>query len=166
MPTRSLAMATLIALAPALAHADPGPATTTTAPGDTPTQAAAAHARRVELASIDAESHAATALYVASTALVVAGVAVGVRAIQSAFSCSFGSWGPGASGCGSESSRVGTWIAASVVLGLGVLALPIAIGLDVDSGSRRGRLESRATIDRVQLTPTEGGAYLSLGGRF
>lgn len=159
MPTRSLALAMLIALVPALAHAHPCPRTDDTS---TLTPAATEDARRLELASIDSESHSATALYVASLSLVLTGIGIGAGATGASVRC-IGSWSP----CSSGEWAPVLAITSSALLVLGVIALPIAIGLDVDSGSRRGGWQSRAvTIDTVQLGPTEGGAFVSLVGRF
>ncbi len=47
------------------------------------------------------------------------------------------------------------------LFGLGILALPFAIGLDVDSGSRRGGL-----LERVRARFSVGPGGLMLSGSF
>lgn len=188
-----ISLATLVTFASALAHAQqradtavpdaPGPAgdpSTHDAPaGDAPAdeasaegasaltsaQVAAEKARLLELASIDSESRAATALYVTSLSLTVTALAIGIPTAAAGISC-IGAWSSPCSRDG-ESTRLAASLSSYVLLGLGVIALPIAIGLDVDSGSRRGGWEARAVaIDSVRLAPTEGGAYVAIDGRF
>jgi hypothetical protein len=103
-----------------------------------------------ELDSIDAESTAATVLYVTGTIVMLtgAGIAIGGAVAQSS---------PFIHGADDHET-----ISAGIGIGaVGLLALGLAIGLDVDSGSRR-----RAHATRVALAPSVGGATLSVSGTF
>jgi hypothetical protein len=105
------------------------------------------------LSSINTESDWATALYVTSVSSMLVGAAVVVPTFFTALGCF---------DCrGDRVTVVNVVLAASfVTFAAGLLALPFAIALDVDSGSRRGGV-SRTT---VRLVPTALG--LSLEGTF
>jgi hypothetical protein len=103
-----------------------------------------------ERASIEREASIASALYVVSA------VGLGVSAVlelTAVFMVLEGSpessWGPGSGGL-----KTFELLAAvgGVVGGIGIIALPIAIGLHVDSHSRRDALE-RGTCTRLSITP-------------
>lgn len=119
-------------------------------------------AERAELTAIDAEAHTARDIYLASLGLGVAGAGI---AGLSAFGF-IGSFSPsnGASIFGLIGSIVGAGLA-----GLAILLLPFAIGLDVDSGSRRTGFGARvhqahARRAAVQLTggPADVGAGIAI----
>ncbi len=98
-----------------------------------------------ELDSIDTESTWATALYIASATSFTGGIVLALA-------------GLGAAGHGDP---MGPLVAAGVFGGLSVLLLPFAIGLDVDSGSRRRGLAGEVRA-RLSLGPTG----LTLSGYF
>jgi hypothetical protein len=111
-----------------------------------------------ERASIDLESNIATALYVQaaiglglSAVLEVAALIVLMTNAPDPF------FSPGSGGL--KTFEVLGAI-GGVIGGIGVLALPIAIGLHVDSHSRRDALD-RSACTRLYLTP--GGLVLSGG---
>jgi len=111
---------------------------------------------RDELASIDAESDAATGLYVTSLALAGVGVASGLVAVGAIFGSAF-------DGDALTVLALSSLISVSA-FGLSVLALIPAIALDVDSGSRRDGL-ARRTV-RVSASPTNGGGMAGVSGTF
>lgn len=115
-----------------------------------------------ELASIDAESHAATALYVLSPVLLGASVGLVVAAYAVNPICiSF------TGGCSGDPAAAAAFGATGVVaLGLSALSLGLAIGLDVDSGSRRDGLRMRQASARLGIGAAAGGASLVLAGSF
>lgn len=110
-------------------------------------------------ASIDSESAAATGLYIGAVIAHLGGLVAAPMVFMMSFvacsmedppSCAQG-WEYGA-------------LAASIVSGLGAVALGLAIGLDVDSGVRRRRLARRATDAEVSLRI--GPTSAALVGRF
>ncbi len=118
---------------------------------------------QAELDSINTEADWATALYVAGPILFAISGFGGVLL-----------WGGGelARGEGCDNGvylRAGA-IACFIASGIGLVSFFVAIGLDVDSGSRRGALEERRPegleLTSFDIAPTEGGAALQLGGRF
>lgn len=119
---------------------------------------------QAELASINAESKAAKILYFFPLA-VPPGVMVILSGLYVAHSPS------GGFGLGGDDPDAGLamMIAGGVVCLAGLVSFVTAIGLDVDSGSRRGAFEARrprAELTSVSVAPTQGGALLQLGGRF
>lgn len=113
------------------------------------------------LRSIDVESHWAKGLYIASVASLVSGAAMAVVSfawwLGSGLSAIFTHDGYDDPFAGPEALAV----SAAIVGGFGLLTLPIAIGLDVDSGLRRDGL-ARDFSARVSVSP--GG--LGLTGTF
>ena len=121
---------------------------------------------QAELDSINAGSTAATVLYVAGPSLFLVGAGLGLLAFSKAFGCEFTACGPGEQ----EAAVAGMFVSFAFSF-VGLVSFFVGVGLDVDSGSRRGALERRAVREGVELTslniaPTEGGAALQLGGRF
>lgn len=115
-----------------------------------------------ELASIDAESHAATGLYVTmSVLLATAGALAAAGYAANPLCISF------SGGCGGDpEAATALTISSGAMAGLAVLALGVAIGLDVDSGARRGAWQGRNATARVGLSGLPGGAALTVGGTF
>lgn len=109
-----------------------------------------------ELASIDAESTAATVLYVGGVVLHVGGLAGAIGLGIGTFCISFGG------SCPDYSAGIAALFGVS---GLGLAMIATGIGLDVDSGVRRRRLARRSELS-WGIAPTEGGAALSLSGSF
>lgn len=112
-----------------------------------------------ELSSINGESCAATTLYISGAVLLGAGGPfVLVAALAVSINHAFGSSDDG------TMAVLGLTAGASI---LGAVLLGVAIGLDVDSGSRRGALERRQhTKLSVGAAPTPGGFAIALSGDF
>lgn len=105
--------------------------------------------RAAELASIDAESHAATGLYATALTLHLGGLAVGVIGSIAGF-CIFS--------CSDAQRTARDWgVGGFIVAGVGLLAFIPAIVLDVDSGRRRAR---QAAERRVAFSIGAGGVGL------
>jgi hypothetical protein len=105
-----------------------------------------------ELRSIDAESAWATGLYVAAPVLFATGALIGALVMSSGLGGGFGIL-PGG-GYGARSSGDGLASVALALVALAPIALGIAIGLDVDSGARRGRWQrARGVIATAAVTP-------------
>ena len=111
---------------------------------------------RSSLSSIDSESTAATVLYVTGT--ILGGLGAGSAAIGLAV-------GPGESGFGGLAYFLVGGLSAS----LGIVTTLVAIGLDVDSASRRSGWRRRYTEGpRVAplVAPSTSGLVLGLSGSF
>ena len=113
-------------------------------------------ADQAELSSIDGESTAATVLYVTGVVSQVLGVGVGGLGFIGALL----GGGPGA---------LAMAIGGLVGVAVGFVAIGVAIGLDVDSGSRRRGLRRRQQ-EGLRATPyaapTNDGFSLGLAGTF
>lgn len=123
---------------------------------------------QAELDSINAESTTATVLYVIGPILFVGGGTAGLL-LATAIACE----SSGRSWCffgGDRPESHAGAIVGGLISAIGLVAFVTAIGLDIDSGSRRAALEARrpegVELTSVTITPTEGGAALQLGGRF
>lgn len=114
------------------------------------------------LASIDDESRAALGLYVTSAVLAVGGATS--LALSFGYFGGFAGGGCPPPGCGprDRAAGFGFFIAGVTAIPLAAVLLAIAIGLDVDSGSRRGALSTR----RVALAAGPGEVGLGLVLRF
>lgn len=113
-----------------------------------------------ELASIDAQSTAATVLYVTSVTLHVAGIATIVGTGIAGFCID---WGGGSCASARDLGTNGA-IIGSVIAGVGLVGLFVAIGLDVGSGRRRR--EHQAGHATLSIAPSDGGATISFAGTF
>lgn len=120
---------------------------------------------RAELASIDHLSTLATAGYVTSIAVHIAGLGMMVGGSIGGFCINWG---------GSCPDRTGWNILIGVggaMAGVGLIGLFVSMGVDGMSGRRRNAWRTRyglgplADVD-VALAPTEGGASLALSGSF
>lgn len=108
------------------------------------------------LASINTESRWATGLYVASVVGMVGGLTSELFAVVAWFDCVGEEFRVDApSSCGVAG---GLAVTGAVLGAVGVVLLPIAIGLDVDSHSRRDGLTRGATA-RISVGP--GGLLVS-----
>lgn len=112
-----------------------------------------------ELARIDEQARLATAGYVTSTVLHVAGLGLATVASIAGF-------------CIGDCPDRGTWsavigIGAALTIG-GLIGIFVSVGLDVDSGNRRTAWRERYGVSDVafSLTPIEDGALGVLVGRF
>lgn len=113
-----------------------------------------------ELASIDAESQAATALYVTGLVLHVGGIATMVGTGLAAICLSSGS------SCDSQRNLASTGLLiGSIAAALGAVGIFVGVGLDVDSGHRRRDLAARRTL-LFGVQPTADGSSLALSGTF
>ena len=110
-----------------------------------------------ELASIDAESQAATALYATGLVLHLGGIATFFGSAIAGFCISFNT-----SSCASEHdlARTGMLI-GGIAAALGLVGIFVGVGLDVDSGNRR-----RDHAERRTLLFGLDGSSLSLRGTF
>lgn len=124
---------------------------------------------RAELASIDHLSTLATAGYVTSIAVHIAGLGMMVGGSIGGFCLNLSF-----SGGSSCPDRTGWNILAGVggaMAGVGLIGLFVSMGVDGMSGRRRNAWRARyglgplADVD-VALAPTEGGASLALSGSF
>lgn len=109
-------------------------------------------ARDALLRSIESESHSATALYVTAVVELIGSPLALIVGFAESFGCVADAIHDSGSGrCFAADALYIT----SAVLGLaGLLTLPVAIGLDVDSGSRRRGLDVRVALD---ASPSSGG---------
>ncbi len=113
-----------------------------------------------ELASIDAESQAATALYVSGLVLHVGGIATMVGTGIAGICISF------SSSCESERSLASTGLLiGGIAAALGAVGIFVGVGLDVDSGNRRRDHAARRTL-LFGVGPSADGSSLSLRGTF
>jgi hypothetical protein len=95
-----------------------------------------------DLASIDAESHAATGLYVAAVALHVGGLGMVVGGGIAGFCISFT-----AGACASAAEAAQPWVISGLIMSaVGLLMFIPAIILDVDSGHRRDRMRGHVAF--------------------
>lgn len=124
---------------------------------------------RAELASIDELSSLATAGYVTSIAVHIAGLgmmtvgSIGGFCLNLSFS--------GGSSCPDRTGWNTLIGVGGAMAGAGLIGLFVSIGVDGMSGRRRNAWRSRYGIDGVTdldvaFAPTEGGASLALSGRF
>lgn len=108
------------------------------------------------LASINAESSAATGLYVGGVITHVGGLALaGFFTMFTVVACT-----EEEPNCWTRDAA----LASLIVAGVGLAAIGVAIGLDVDSGSRRRGLARGSTVS--DLTLQLGLTGVSLIGRF
>lgn len=113
-----------------------------------------------ELASIDAESQAATALYVTGLVLHVGGIATMVGTGLAGICLSSGS------SCDSQRNLASTGLLiGSIAAALGAVGIFVGVGLDVDSGHRRRDLTARRTL-LLGVQPSADGSSLALTGTF
>lgn len=115
---------------------------------------------RAELSSIDAESTAATIVYIASLVLHLGGLALAFGPGIASFGSTFSSRG--------SSDNSFTAITGALIAGVGGVGVIVAGALDTDSGlGRRGWRERRQarSID-VAIAPSAEGASLVLTGSF
>jgi hypothetical protein len=119
-----------------------------------------ADARTRELASIDSEARAATALYVTAVTLHLGGIATMFASAIANFCI------PLSGTCDDAHERaLPGEIMGGVFAGLGLVGLFVAIGLDVGSGRRRHALGTSGEV-ALSIAPSTDGASLTLRGSF
>lgn len=117
-----------------------------------------------ELASINQQSTLATAGYVTSVIVHIAGLGMLFGGSVASFCLNFSG-----SGCGDRSGPFALIAVGGAAAGIGLIGLFVSIGVDVGSGRRRNAWNAAhggtASLD-VQITPSENGSTFSLIGTF
>lgn len=115
---------------------------------------------QLELAHVESLASAATAVYVTSVVLHVVGLGVAVGTGLATFCLSFGG------SCPDRSGADAAIVSGLIGSGVGLAGIFVGLGFDGASGRGRNRLRREHPSFDFSAAPTQGGAALSLLGRF